>query len=405
MVVSSRPRSRRHFWIICLVFLLVLTLICQGRVVSIRFEMTLQYFSNANDLAKQHAPSATMTTHGTSQKNTTGPFGLSSALMNGPQVGGANEYRPFVHPSMPSQTDANRLVSNSTNAMTKTSKSTMRFGNPLHVQNVSNSTSVTRQSSKTVTTLNVTQLYTNVVSLGRLFLSRNDSSSSSSRQGRNTPISIVVQLSGEMGNNLHKIAMGRAIQHLAKDRYDIETVLVLQRQERGSKWVSARRDIQDCFPNLRSLDFELGNGPEFVQRSQQQQEWLGPEGTQLLQIQDHSNTTATRIKVDRALEFLHGLLEAKHEKKWPQSVMEVEEDSNANNISLPFLYSQAFVDFHFIDRYYSDFLQLFTLDEASCCSSIIRPDADESVFVSISFHPLQIGPTGKSSVVCASHKS
>jgi hypothetical protein len=193
------------------------------------------------------------------------------------------------------------------------------------------------------------------------------------------PISIVVQLSGEMGNNLHKIAFGRALQNLLKERYQImDTQLVFRRQERGGKWVFPKRDIQQCFPNLRHYDFELGNSDEFNERRRQQANWLGHDAAfQLLELQNGISAS----DIDKGLEYLHHLIDTKNPMDGdPSSTMMMEPSPPDANISLPFIYSQAFVDYSLIDRFYNDFRELFTFDELACCNLV--PDADESVFVS-----------------------
>jgi hypothetical protein len=185
------------------------------------------------------------------------------------------------------------------------------------------------------------------------------------------PISIVVQLSGEMGNNLHKIAFGRGLQNLLKKRYQMDTQLVFRRQERGGKWVFARKDIQQCFPNLRDFDFELGNSDEFDERRRQQANWLKDrEAFQLLELPNGINASL----VDKGLEYLHSLVA---NQTTDRTTMELPPNAN---ISLPFIYSQAFVNYSLIDQFYNDFRELFAFDELACCN--LLPDADESVFVS-----------------------
>ena len=188
---------------------------------------------------------------------------------------------------------------------------------------------------------------------------------------RKIPISIVVQLSGEMGNNLHKIAFGRALQNLVKERYQMDTKLVFRHQEskiKRLKWISAKNDIQKCFPKLRHFDFELGNSDEFEKRRSQQANWLGGEAAQLLQLENGISASQT----DKGLEYLQRLVANQTDRT-------IMEPPNAN-ISLPFIYSLNFVDYSWIDRYYDDFRELLTFDELACCNLV--PGADESVFVS-----------------------
>jgi hypothetical protein len=183
----------------------------------------------------------------------------------------------------------------------------------------------------------------------------------------NRSISIVVQLSGEMGNHLQKIAFGRAIQNILQDRYGLDSHLVLQHQQRGGKWVSAMQDVTQCFPNLRDYDFELGNSVEFTKRLQQQQEWLGNDNASKLILPN----LVSSASVDDGLAYLVSL----QRKNITSSISNV--GSNAN-ISLPFVYAQSFVDFEYIERYNSDLRALFWFDEAACCQEVPHPD--ESVF-------------------------
>jgi hypothetical protein len=193
-------------------------------------------------------------------------------------------------------------------------------------------------------------------------------------RSKKLPISIVVQLSGEMGNNLHKIAFGRALQNLLFQRYQMDTQLVFRRQERGGKWVFARKDIQQCFPNLRDFDFVLGNSDEFDERRRQQANWLKDrEAFQLLELPNGINASL----VDKGLEYLHRLVA---NQTTDRTTMELPPNAN---ISLPFIYSQAFVNYSLIDQFYNDFRELFAFDELACCN--LLPDADESVFVSLRF--------------------
>jgi hypothetical protein len=127
------------------------------------------------------------------------------------------------------------------------------------------------------------------------------------------PVSIVVQLSGELGNHLHKIAFGRAIQNLAKELYNIETQLVLQHQFRGGKWVSAMHDIKECFPNLRHFDFELGNSPEFFSRETQQQQWLRQQHQKLVFPNEVSESS-----INEGLAHLNNLLRTSDESSKPE---------------------------------------------------------------------------------------
>jgi hypothetical protein len=182
-------------------------------------------------------------------------------------------------------------------------------------------------------------------------------------------ISIVVQLSGELGNHLSKVAFGYSIQQLLMERHGIPSHLVLQHQERGSKWETARRDLQQCFPFFRRLDFELGNSPEFynLQHRQQQQ-------SQLEEF-DHQ---AFVFPMMSTMDDIHSKLETIAEVS---NRTRNERNVTTGNISFPFLHVQDFAEFPLIDRYYDQLRELFEFDHAACCAEL--PYEDEAVFVSV----------------------
>jgi hypothetical protein len=186
---------------------------------------------------------------------------------------------------------------------------------------------------------------------------------------RNTqPATIVVQLSGEMGNQLSKIAHGHALLLWLKREFRIDATIVLRHQEHP-KWVRARASVQKCFPATRSYDFSAANTLEFKNRSRQQSAWLGSSLDAINNIESVANVT-------RALQLF-----ARFNRS---EVPEQHSSSNSmgnSNISLPFLYSDLLVqnDF-FMDRFYEDYRELFHFDPACC---LHRPEPDESIFVSV----------------------
>jgi hypothetical protein len=175
---------------------------------------------------------------------------------------------------------------------------------------------------------------------------------------------IVVQLSGEMGNQLSKIAHGHALFLWLKREFGLDATIILRHQERP-KWLRARDSVQKCFPATRSYDFSAANTLEFENRSRQQSAWLG---SSLDAINNHESVA----NVSRALQlFAH----------FNRSEVHEQHSSSNSNISLPFLYSNLLVmDDLFMDRFYDDYRELFRFDPA-CCQH--RPEPDESVFVSV----------------------
>jgi hypothetical protein len=181
---------------------------------------------------------------------------------------------------------------------------------------------------------------------------------------RISPATIVVQLSGEMGNNLSKIAHGHALSLWLKREFGLEATVILRHQTHP-KWVRARQSVQKCFPVTRSYNFSAANTPEFDNSYRQQSAWLG-SSLDGININESFN-------VSKALQLFTQLNHSGEEQQL---------DDGNGNISLPFLYADLLVSCDlFMDKFYDDYRELFRVDPA-CCNH--RPEPDESVFVSYS---------------------
>jgi hypothetical protein len=101
--------------------------------------------------------------------------------------------------------------------------------------------------------------------------------STSSRQGPlgslTNPLTIVLHVSGEMGNNLSKLAYGFSIQWMLMEEHNISTD-ILVRHQAASKWLKAAENVQRCFPATRAWSFEAANTDEYDWRKRQQELWL-----------------------------------------------------------------------------------------------------------------------------------
>jgi hypothetical protein len=177
---------------------------------------------------------------------------------------------------------------------------------------------------------------------------------------------IVVKLSGEMGNNLCKFATGRGLQVWAKQKYGIDTRLVVRHQD-ARKWVSASENVKRCFPNLRQFDYELGNTKEYDTRKRQQERWLGDLNRRLI------IESAQEDEIEEGLRTLHQIL------SWNNVSVSAYNESEAN-ITLPYMKADylSMLDV-WVDRYYDEYRRYFMFD-GGCCK--LKPHADESVFVS-----------------------
>lgn len=179
---------------------------------------------------------------------------------------------------------------------------------------------------------------------------------------------IVIELSGELGNNLHHIAHGIGLQYWANDRYGIKTNLVLRHTGPSHKWKSARDDIRGCFPKLADWKFNRGNLNDFTQRQRLQQEWLGKgRHDQLMGLINSANAS----DVEKGLGFLaHEILTD------PNRPLVVDEDEDP--IRIPFLFSQSLDVFPMIDKYYSVIRDMFHFNDTACCG--LEPALNDSVF-------------------------
>ena len=217
----------------------------------------------------------------------------------------------------------------------------------------------------------------------------NISSSYLSKQVHNLKLpTILAQLNGEMANNLSFLAHARGLQYMLLKHYGLETNLLLRHQTDAqgkdiSKWFRASQNIQKCFPALRNWDFSHGaHWTEWEERVLQQENWLEIQQLATLDLVNGKSSAIfttqrpkplERKQVDESLRLFQQLLRS------PEQPAVVEESSNANAISLPYLYSESMDDWMFIDEYYDDFLELLQFDRR-CCKQV--PDPDESVFVS-----------------------
>ena len=88
---------------------------------------------------------------------------------------------------------------------------------------------------------------------------------------KETPvIPLIVQLSGEMANNLAFISNGLGYQVILEQRYNISTKLYLRHQNHD-KWKLAHRDISNCFPILSRWNFSHANTLDFDEAVSEQE--------------------------------------------------------------------------------------------------------------------------------------
>ena len=182
------------------------------------------------------------------------------------------------------------------------------------------------------------------------------------------PVSLVIQLSGEMGNQLSKIAWGYGMKWWLEEDYNISTKIFLRHQDHG-KWVGAAASIKRCFTKLRVMEFEEGNLMEFDAIREQQNTWVGKEKQALLC--PRGGEFETKEWITKSLQTLKEAIEAPDRPTPPVN----------SNFTLPFLYTDIFGNIGDVnDRYFERLKHLyqFETDNPICCNT--KADPDETVF-------------------------
>lgn len=172
---------------------------------------------------------------------------------------------------------------------------------------------------------------------------------------------IVVYLSGEMGNHLLILAKSLTVKLVAKEKYGISAELVLRHQQHP-KWVHGRNSIQDCFPKLRHYNFSAANTNAFDKLVLEQDRTLREDSARLKIVGDQDNADT----VEDALLYWRSMLESHVD----------------NGMAAPFLTVAKWCPPEMIDRYFDQLERFFEFDKIACCKTL--PDPDESVFVSSS---------------------
>lgn len=180
---------------------------------------------------------------------------------------------------------------------------------------------------------------------------------------------IIIHMSGEMGNHINHIAHAYPIAWWAKRKYGIKTRMIIRDQViRGRispKSGSVKTIFMKCFPHLQTLyDGPRANSPEYGIRIAQQHAWDMANDTVLEHI---NNDIRTESDVDVTLEHLQLLVQS-------DSIPVIDENAT---IILPLLMSIRMENALFVDWFYHDLRWLLTFNDTACCKAL--PDADETV--------------------------
>ena len=191
------------------------------------------------------------------------------------------------------------------------------------------------------------------------------------------PVTIVCQLSGEMGNNLGKLGRclslkwwlesGAFYNSTNKLGYSARVAL---RHQQHNKWVRGAQDLQRCFPNTNQFDFSEANNNEFADIWKMQHQLLG--GDERVE----ANSPFHEINSIDEKEIVSGLQSFVSEASKHHAM--VYNAASKRNVSLPFLFSAQFQNLQLEDRFNEEIRQFFRFNEYSCCK--VMADPDENVF-------------------------
>jgi hypothetical protein len=193
------------------------------------------------------------------------------------------------------------------------------------------------------------------------------------KQQQKRVVSIVVNLSGELGNNLHHIAHGIGLQDWLRQDFHVESNIVIRHfgsNSRGGKWKKAWNDIRNCFPVLSTWDFTLGNSKEFERLEGIQKDWLKGRHDEVIGLVNSPNLSDVKAGLYR---LSHNIL---HDPTKPKI-----RRSSSSPIQVPFIVSFTILDaFPVIDRHFEAVRDVFVFNHSNpkCCARL--PTPDETVF-------------------------
>jgi len=168
-------------------------------------------------------------------------------------------------------------------------------------------------------------------------------------------ITIVVQLSGELGNHLSKLAAGVGVALELQRQYNITAVnLKLRHQPRTTKWIPAVGDLHRCFPHTAAWN------------ASEAQEWFDPK--QQHSAHNDGINSDEAPTVDAAI----------------RAIAEEVYNNSSDTATTPppplVLYSNHLTLWDtYTDRYHAQFRQLFAFADDQCCGPA-RPYPYETVF-------------------------
>ena len=197
-------------------------------------------------------------------------------------------------------------------------------------------------------------------------------------------LDLLVLLSGELGNNLGKIATAKVLEWMAHDKLSTKRKLNPRFVTQGlRKSKSSRAELQTCFPssfkntNLAEFDARDNSYFQFVIANQTKllrELWNDQSAERLLQV-NHNNITRMQEQLNLLLETVQ--LMKQHESPVITSNVSRLDFMGRPTLSSPFLIADSMASIEIVDDYYERIREYFKFDDEACCN--MRPYPDEAV--------------------------
>eukprot|EP00980_Cylindrotheca_fusiformis_P015998 scaffold4703_cov108-Cylindrotheca_fusiformis.AAC.6 len=188
-------------------------------------------------------------------------------------------------------------------------------------------------------------------------------------------VTVVVQLNGELGNQLHGALHGFCVQRVVEEQLGLKTKIML-RTQKNSEWRKAVESTKAAFPNFRLFDTREVNTEVFDTVHRIQEEWmdslLSTGQLNLTNIDDPNALKVHSCSTEKCLSDLVNLLNQTLHTQRPK----LPDESPA--ISIPHIYSDAYIHPYCIEKMHDELKDFLTVDEEAICRQI--PDPDEAVF-------------------------
>jgi hypothetical protein len=208
---------------------------------------------------------------------------------------------------------------------------------------------------------------------------------------KDNPVPVVMGVSGELGNYMHYLAHGYGIFRLARQNYGIHTKMVFRKLPRSPRKTVKRtvQTIQTCFPWFQYFDLKTEFDLEEY-RKKQRLVWGSP---QVLGVHNKPQAQPAALQnnlrqLQRTILKMSEMMLEEQQARTFTGEDNPSSSSSSSSISPPYITVGYMKNYAFLDRYYEQYQELFSMDEDKCCRQL--PEEDETVFVSQTRVPCRV---------------